>query len=117
VIARGQRYRTISPIPVAALTLWAAPFTGGYERMLPAGEEFEVSADPPGTATAVMCDAVDYARLHSQLIPRGDRWRFWSYRGFYLSIQRKDIEKNCELTRPSPVELEFAERRRRRVRR
>jgi hypothetical protein len=105
VISRGQRYRTTTPLRVLALTCWAAPYTGGYERTLAQGEEFDVSADPPGLATAVMCDAVDYRRLHREFIPWRDRLRFWSYRGFYLSIDRRDIEKHCELTRRSDAEL------------
>ena len=97
VICKGQRYRTKSDVPVTALTSWAAPFTGGYDRVLRAGEVFTISNDPPQTATAVYCEPVDYRRLHREFIPFRDRIQFWLYRGFYLCIRLKDIEERCEL--------------------
>jgi hypothetical protein len=95
-ISKGQHYRTRRDIPVTAMTSWAAPFTGGYERILRAGEEFTVANDPPATATAVYCDPKDYRKLHREFIPVSDRFRFWIYRGYYLCIKLKDIEESCE---------------------
>ena len=95
-ISKGQHYRTRKDIPVTAMTSWAVQFTGGYERILRAGEEFTVTNDPPPKATAVYCDPKDYRKLHREFIPVGDRLRFWSYRGYYLCIKLKDIEENCE---------------------
>ena len=97
MISKGQRYKTKTTIPVIAMTYWAAPFTGGYERELDPGIEFTISHDPVETATAVYCDPVDYRKLHRELIPFRDRLQFWLYRGYYLCIQIRDIEKNCEL--------------------
>ena len=96
MIAKGQRYKTTKDIPVTAMTSWAAPFTGGYDRILRAGEVFTIANDPPKTATAVYCDPDDYKRLHSEFIPLSDRLRFWVYRGFYLCIKLREIEESCE---------------------
>jgi hypothetical protein len=97
VICKGQRFRTKSDVPVTAMTSWAAPFTGGYDRVLRTCEVFTISNDPPQTATAVYCDPDDYRRLHREFIPFRDRIQFWFYRGFYLCIRLKDIEERCEL--------------------
>lgn len=97
MIAKGQRYRTTSDIPVTAMTSWALPFTGGYPCVLDAGEIFSIDYDPPETATAVYCDPEDYHGLHKKFIPLRDRIRFWFYRGYYLCIDIKDIEEHCEL--------------------
>jgi hypothetical protein len=95
-ISKGQRYRTGKDIAVTAMTSWAAPHTGGYERVLHAGEVFMISNDPPKAATAVYCYPDNYKRLHREMIPLRDRLQFWVYRGFYLCIKLKDIEESCE---------------------
>lgn len=96
MIYKGQRYKSKANIPVIAMTSWAAPFTGGYNRVLPAGETFTVANDPPEGATAVYCDPDNYRRLQSMFIPISDRIWFWMYCGFYLCIPLKEIEEHCE---------------------
>jgi len=96
VVSKGQRYKVKKDVPVTAMTSWAAPFTGGYDRVLRAGEVFTISHDPPEGATAVYCDPRDYRRLHRESIPFRDRVQFWRYRGFYLCIRLKDIDESCE---------------------
>ncbi|MBI5277343.1 MAG: hypothetical protein HY854_12865 [Burkholderiales bacterium] len=90
-------------LPVIAMTSWAAPYTGGYERTLGAGEEFTLSNDA-GSAASVYADAVNYKPLHRQLIPLSDRIRFWSYRGYYLCIRTEDIARLCELVEDAPLD-------------
>jgi hypothetical protein len=94
-LAGKLRYRTLKDMPVGVLTQWAAPYTGGYDRVLRAGEEFTMSP-PPGGASMVYCDPVGYRRLHAEFVPLSDRLRFWSYRGYYLCIPLKDIHAHCE---------------------
>lgn len=101
MISKGQRYIVKKDITVTALTTWAAPFTGGYERVLRAGEVFTVANDPPSAATAVCCDPDDYRRLHKEFVPFRDRVQFWVYCGYYLSIRLSDIAESCERL-PSP---------------
>ncbi|MEO6906547.1 MAG: hypothetical protein ABI210_01530 [Abditibacteriaceae bacterium] len=78
------------------MTSWSAPYTGGYERVLPAGETFRIINDPPEHATAVYADAENYKKLHKDFVPLSDRMSFIMYRGYYLCIQIKDIEEKCE---------------------
>jgi len=49
-------------------------------------------------------DPADYKRLHAEFVPRSDRWRFWSYRGFYLCIRTRDIAAHCELVADAPLD-------------
>lgn len=77
------------------MTSWNAPYTGGYDRILKAGEKFVVSSNPQPGATAVYCDPLDYKRLHKVMIPWTDRIQFWVYSGFYLSIKLDQISDNC----------------------
>lgn len=97
MISKGQRYKTKTRIPVTAMTYWAAPYTGGYDRELGDSEVFTILNDPPKTATAVYCEPADYRRLHRELIPLRDRMQFWVYRGYYLCLRIQDIEEKCEL--------------------
>jgi hypothetical protein len=100
---QGQRYRVTSELPVIAMTAWAAPYAGGYERVLRPGQEFTLSNEA-GSAEAVYADPADYKRLHAEFVPRSDRWRFWSYRGFYLCIRTRDIAAHCELVDDAPLD-------------
>jgi hypothetical protein len=95
MVRKGQRYRSIVPLQVIAMTSWAAPFTGGEKRVLPAGEEFVISNDPPEGATAVYCDPVRYEELHAQFVPTRDR-QSKRYTGYYLCIDLNVIAGQCE---------------------
>jgi hypothetical protein len=97
MIRRGQRYRTRVAIPVTCITQFNAPFSGGYGRELPAGEEFTVSHDPPSGATAVGVDPTNYRRLQSQFVPWGDRIRFLLYVGYYLIVSMERVSADCDL--------------------
>ncbi|MGC9527283.1 MAG: hypothetical protein ACP5D7_17255 [Limnospira sp.] len=97
MICKGQTYRPKIDLPVICMTSWAAPFTGGYDHILPRGETFIIANDPPPDATAVYADVVNYHQLHSYFVSRGDRWRFWVYRGYYLCIDIEQIQTDCEL--------------------
>jgi len=86
-VERGQRYRAKFDVSVTCMTSWAAPFTGGYERVLPKGETIVITHDPPPGATAVYADPENYRRLHSNMVPLKDRLQFWVYRGYYLCVR------------------------------
>ena len=92
----ARRYRAKTDIPVVAMTSWAGPGSGAYERVLGAGEDFSIETHPTPGAKAVYCRPVDYARLQRELIPLRDRILFWSYRGYYLCIDTRVIAESCE---------------------
>ncbi len=104
MIKKGQQYRVLEDVLVTCMTSWAAPFTGGYRRILAKGETFAVSGDPPAGATAVYCDPENYDVLHRQFVPKRDRWQFWIYRGYYLCIDLETIRGKCELMEPAAAD-------------
>ena len=97
---RGQRYRARVDVPVTCMTSWATPFTGGYERVLPAGEIVVIANDPPAGATAVYAEPENYRRLHAVMVPLSDRLQFWVYRGYYLALRLAQLESDFEPVRP-----------------
>ncbi len=97
MIKSGQKYRANKDLHITCMTAWRAPYTGGHEKVLPEGEEFIISSDPPEGATAVYADPVNYNKLHSKFVSWTDRIRFFLYAGYYLCIDIKTIEESCEL--------------------
>ena len=97
MIKTGQKYIAKEDIEMTCMTTWAAPFTGGYKRVLPAGEEFIIANDPPIQATAVYANPVNYRKLHKKFVQWTDRIRILFYTGYYLSIEIKKIKESCSL--------------------
>jgi hypothetical protein len=95
MVRKGERYRSTVPLKVIAMTSWNAPYTGGEEAVLPAGEEFAIANDPPEGATAVYCDPIRYDELHAHFVPAKDR-RNKRYSGYYLCIDLSLIAEHCE---------------------
>ena len=62
------------------------------------------AAEPIPAAPAPLRQPADYRRLQREFVPRTDRWRFWSYRGFYLCIRTRDIAAHCELVADAPLD-------------
>lgn len=96
-VEQGQRYRARVDVPVTCMTSWGAPFTGGYERILPRGETIVIVNDPPPGATAVYADPENYRKLHARMVPVKDRLQFWIYRGYYLCVRLSRLEDDFEL--------------------
>ena len=96
MVSEGQKYKALTDIELTCMTSWSAPYTGGYERIFPCGEEFVIENDPPTGATAVYANPCNYDKLHEQFIPLHDR-KQKRYQGYYLGIKLEDIEHKCEL--------------------
>jgi hypothetical protein len=96
---KGDRYRSLRPFPIIAVTTCAAPCTGGENGTFPADETFIVLSDPNEGATAVSCHTVHYEQLHAHFVPETERTNAL-YCGYYLCI---DIE--WIMTRASALEL------------
>lgn len=95
MVRKGERYRALSPLEVVAMTSWAAPFTGGGDAILPAGEEFVIASDPPASATAVYCNPVRYDELHAHFVAENER-EDSKYRGYHLCIDLGLVANKCE---------------------
>ena len=90
----GTRFRSNVDLEVIALTTWAAPFTGGDKRVLPAGEEFTVMDTPGEGSTAVGCLPVRYDDLHQNFVNSVDRANL-TYSGYYLVVSIQHLRTSC----------------------
>lgn len=89
-VNQGDRFLTLSAIPVTVVTYWDAPVSGGGEAVLPEGESFVVASDPPDSAPAVYVDPVRYDALHDRFVDEEVR-KNPRYRGYHLLIDRSEI--------------------------
>lgn len=108
MIHEGDRYSPNKSLEVIAMTSWAAPYTGGSDGILPAGEEFTVSHPPREGATAVYCDPVNYDKLHAHFVPVRDR-KNRRYSGYYLCVPIEHILADCTRIGQSPTEPQLME--------
>lgn len=71
---KGDVYEAIQDTNVNYMTAWSAPYTGGGEGILHAGDRVLVPHDPIYRhPVAVYANAVDYARLEERMIPESER--------------------------------------------
>lgn len=96
MIKDGQKFRSLEDLEVGCMTSWKAPYIGGGDVVLPAGEEFIINGDPIEGATAVYCEAVNYDKLHPAFVSEEDR-NNPRYSSYYLCIDLELIETKCEL--------------------
>lgn len=96
MLTKGRRFRVTTDLPLTVMTHWRAPYTGGYESVLEAGETIEVASDQAPGATAIYCVPVDYARLEQRFVSRWERWQFWVYGGYSLVVDVAALAAHCE---------------------
>lgn len=51
---------------------------------------------PSATSSAAGCLPLNYRTLHPRLVPRRDRWQFWWYGGYALTIDIDRILTSCK---------------------
>jgi len=91
---KGDRYEVREGFTAYVLTTWKAPFTGGYEKVIPQGLKFVVAFDPPASGSAVAADAEPCSEWEALLVEAEDR-ADPKYSGYYLSIPFERVEKHC----------------------
>jgi hypothetical protein len=91
---KGDRYEVIRAFEAAVLTMWIAPYTGGDNKLLPAGLRFVVSSDPPPAATAICAD-VEGAAKWEKLLVAEEEWSARKYTGYYLVVPFDRVEADC----------------------
>jgi hypothetical protein len=91
---KGDRYKVIRSFEAGVLTMWLAPFTGGDNKMLPAGLTFVISSEPPRTATAVCADVECPVEWEKLLVPAKERGSC-QYAGYYLVVPFEQVITNC----------------------
>jgi hypothetical protein len=84
-VFEGQRYRLDTRLQAICMVQFSAPFTGGGNVVVEAGEIIEVLSDPVPGATAVGCKPVRYEELEKELVPATDLSDDL-YAGYYLVV-------------------------------
>jgi hypothetical protein len=84
-VHKGQRWRVVRDLPGSGITTWAAPFTGGFDCVIPGGTILTVDNDPPMGASAVYCRPENYDELEQVFVPDCDR-RSAKYDSYALVI-------------------------------
>jgi hypothetical protein len=90
----GYRYVVTTAFEAIVLTQWLGPFTGGSQKLIPAGLEFVVAADPLATATAVTAKPDPSDLWETLLVDEQDRTAD-KYGGYSLVIPFERLETNC----------------------
>ena|SRR5580692_962979 len=94
---KGDIYEAIKDIDAHYMTAWAAPYTGGGEGILQAGDRVLVYQDPIYREPVVVyAKAVDYGRIEERMVPgavRADP----SYSGFYFCLKTVDLNSLFKL--------------------
>jgi hypothetical protein len=91
---KGDRYEVTEGFIAHVLTMWKAPFTGGYEKSVPPGLKFVIAIDPPASASAVSATAEPPSEWEKILVDPKDR-ADPKYNGYYLTIPFEHVEKRC----------------------
>ncbi len=103
---KGDVYEAIQDINVHYMTAWAAPYTGGGDGILHAGDRVLVSDDPTYRRPVVVyAKAVDYARLEERMVSESDR-SSTKYVGFYFCLSTADLSRNFRLVHEEPTPAE-----------
>jgi hypothetical protein len=94
---QGDVYEALHDTPVHFMTAWNAPFTGGGESVLKAGDKVLVDQMPhepkPISFYAV---ALDYSAVETRVVPESDRTNP-KYAGFYFSLKTVDLNRDFKL--------------------
>jgi hypothetical protein len=88
--------------PVHYMTYWALPFTGGGDAVLRKGTRVRISsALPEPEPLGAYAEPLDYEKTEAEIIPAMDR-EDPKYRGFALTLDTVDLNRNFTLVEPAP---------------
>jgi hypothetical protein len=82
-IKKGDRFTTVDDTPVHGLTVWGAPYTGGFRCVIPKGTVLVVAHDPVTGALGFTVVPEEYEKMEEVLVPEEDRTSR-KYGGYYF---------------------------------
>jgi hypothetical protein len=94
-VHKDQRWRVVRDLATSGVTSWRAPFTGGFECVIPSGTVVTVDNDPPMGASAVYCVPENYDDLERAFVPAEDR-EAEKYGGYAVLIDLADFGEALE---------------------
>jgi len=91
---KGDRYVVHTAFKGIVTTQWFAPCSGGELRDFPHALEFEVMADLPEGATAIIANPLEYESWQRELVSE-DEYTDELYGGYGLTITLDQLAANC----------------------
>jgi hypothetical protein len=97
----GDIYAANADVTVSYMTAWAAPYTGGGESTLYAGERIHIHVEPAdATPVGTYALPVDYTAVEARMVPEAERTH-GKYGGFYLFVRTADLNRAFTLVEPA----------------
>lgn len=83
---KGDLYESLVDQPIRYMTAWSAPYTGGGDSTILAGERVWIDDDPSDEKPiGVYAIPIEYDKLETRMVPPEDR-EAGKYSGFYLYV-------------------------------
>ena len=83
---QGDVYESLVDQPIRYMTAWRAPYTGGGDSKILAGERVWIDDEPTDEKPiGVYAMPIEYDKLETRMVPEEERSAA-KYNGFYLSI-------------------------------
>ncbi len=93
----GDRFVTTQDVPTNGLSTWRAPFTGGFETVIPEGTVLVADEQVAG-ASGFGCIPERYRELEPALVPEDTRSSA-KYDGYYFVFLLSDLGKTLKRLR------------------
>ena len=85
-VKKGDRFEAMADFKTHGMTHWKAPFTGGFQCVVPKGTILVADYDSPKLSTGFGVTPENYAELEIRLVPEEDR-SAQKYNGYSLSLR------------------------------
>ncbi|MCG8588689.1 MAG: hypothetical protein MJE66_05305 [Proteobacteria bacterium] len=92
---KGNRYRARRDLAVSGVITFGAPFTLGFDGVLPQGEVVAVDMDPPAWAGGVYLVPERTSHFEEQFVPQRDR-DHEDYSSYAIAVSFEDLERDFE---------------------
>lgn len=95
-ILYGDRLITTEDIKTHVAVSWAAPYTGGYDCVIPKGTVLVALRDQRDGALAFSCIPERYQKLEKDFVPVSDRYAL-KYVGYHFAFTNAEVGVRLEL--------------------
>jgi hypothetical protein len=90
----GETYRVQTSFTGIVMITWAAPTTGGREKVFPVGLEFEVDYAPPQGDGIVLATPRPYKEWEGRLVDASDLSQE-RYAGYSIAVTSAQLSRCC----------------------
>lgn len=94
-VSKGDKFVAAKSLPARGLVQWRAPFTSGFECVIPEGTVLVAENDSAPISTGFGCIPENQKELETQLVPEQDRMAE-KYAGYYFVLSYKHIGKELK---------------------